>query len=180
MLAEKQIRAASNRPCFPWKFFPLFLVGLALLAGCASGKKLLPEFDVLAQDLAACLPPPPEGWNAGPVEIDARITDLKKEKIDASREYTETGGKAEMDVTIRTSSWCCWLVTFSGDLEKLTVQGRKACLDPKKNKAVLYVSLTPGSVVTFEADNMEDAAQAVQDFASITDFDCLKKHLGMK
>jgi hypothetical protein len=180
MMTGNVSRAGANRSPLSWKSALPFLAAIALLSGCAAGKTSLPEFDVLAQDLAACLPDPPEGWNAGPMEINAKLTKLKEGKIDAAREYTEVGGKAEMEIGIRTSRWCCWVVTFSGDLEKLEIQGHKACLDPKKNKALLYVSLTPGSVVTFEADNMTDAAQAVVDFAAITNFDCLKKHLRMK
>ena len=54
-------------------------------------------------------------------------------------------------------------------------QGRKAGLDPKKNKAVLYVALTHNVVVIFEAHKMSNAVEAVKYFASKTDLDCLKE-----
>jgi len=180
MRATETDRSVKNPGTPPVRWVPILLLGCVLLAGCASGKQSVEDLGLLARDLTACLPPPPDGWEVRAMEINEETTRLDKGKIDAARDYVQTGGQAEMEVSIRTSRWCCWLVVFSGDLQETKIQGRRAGLDARKNKAVLYVPLTHEIVVTFEADNMENAADTVMDFAQITDFDCLKKRIKKK
>jgi hypothetical protein len=176
-IATKTVSAWIFRP---GKGALLLLACCALLMGCASGTKSVQDLETLALTLTACLPEPPEGWQVEAMEINEKITDLGKGKIDAALEYREIDGEAEMEIDVRTSRWCCMMVIFSGDLQKLTVQGRKAALDARKNKSVLYVTLTHEIVVIFEADNIKTAEQLVQDFASMTDFDCLEKQIKQK
>ncbi len=174
MRAINRTKETSSLSFLPWAC-TLVILGAALLAGCAAGEKSVASMEDLGLDLTSCLPMAPDGWMADPLDIDERITNLVVGKIDASREYNESEDKGEVEIHIRTSAWCCWLVNFSGDLEKLEIQGRKAGLDPKKNKAVLYVALTHNVVVIFEAHKMSNAVEAVKYFASKTDLDCLKE-----
>jgi len=176
MRAIQATRSVLARPPVPLHLPALaLLLGAALLSGCASGEKSVQDLASLAGELSTCLPAPPQGWVAEATGVDQRVTDLDEGKLEAMREYAEIDGKGEMEINVRTSPWCCWLVNFGGDLVPLTIQGRKAGMDPKKNKAVLYVTLTYDTVVIFEADNMPNAEEAVKYFASKTDFDCLKE-----
>jgi len=162
---------------FPGRWVLILLLGGSLLTGCASATVSVEDLEVLARDLTVCLPPAPDGWEVAAMAINEKITNLGKGKIDASLEYAEIGGPAEVEIGVRTSRWCCMMVVFSGDMQKLTVQGRKAALDARKNKSVLYVMLTHEIAVIFEADNIENSEQLVQDLAEVTDFDCLEKRI---
>ncbi len=180
MRSSESKKAGSGCFLCPGRFVLILLLGCALLTGCASATKSVENLELLAQDLTTCLPEPPEGWEVETMEVSEKITNLDKGKIDAALEYGEIDGKAEMEIDVRTSRWCCMMVVFSGDMQKLTIQDRKAALDARKNKAVLYVALTHEIVVIFEADNVKTAEQMVQNFASVTDFDCLEKRLKKK
>ena len=128
----------------------------------------------LEDALAACFPAALEGWIAEPVIVDAAKTNLENHELWAARVYKQSPGEGEIKIKVYNSRWCCWLVNFSGDLEKMKIKEKKAGLDEQKTDAIVYVRLNRQVVLSVEAEKIPVLAQTAERFASEIDCDKLK------
>jgi len=163
-------RPASSSTGGPALFLPLVLFFLIF---CLQPEPCLADAE-LAEALAGCLPAPEEGWIAEPVVVEDEKTDLGAGKIWASRQYRQTDGRGEVDIKVHKSRWCCWLISFSGDIRKITVKGRKAGLDEERDESTVHVRLRKQIVVSVQAENLPASAEAARKFASAIDYDKLE------